>query len=171
MFNRRSASPVEGASALAKDQGAAGGVGQFVQLAPWQEPPIGSVPLFLSAKAATVGANNEVSTMATAALANLQRTMGAREQGVIRGFTLFVENPVTTTNVLWTLLVNGVPVPGANGVTILGRAASSVSRPLSLLVFVPPRQRIDVRILNVDGGAYNVGADLEGWTYSLGTRE
>ncbi len=169
MFNRRNASPVAaGGNPVGNDSGAAAGVTNFVQLAPWTDPPLSSTPLFLSAKSAiAAAANAQVSTMATAALANLTRTMNANEQGVIRGFTLFLDNPVVTSNVLWTLLVGGKPVPGLVNVTILGRAAASISRSLSVLVLVPPSNRVDVLITNVDGGAYNVGADLEGWTYQL----
>lgn len=137
--------------------------GQYQQLAPWQEPPPGSTPLFLSAKAATVGAGNVVTPAA------LQTTLQQSELGVIRGFSLFVENPTAATNVLWTLLINGAAVPGLNAVTILGRAAASVQRPLSVLVFIPAGATVGVQITNVDGGAYNVGADLEGWKYSTVT--
>lgn len=176
-WSRRSASPTgPSGSDSAQQQGQAAGIGAYTQLAPWESPPLGSVPLFLSAKTAIVGAAADVDSfidgaeLASSADNTLTRTLKASEQGVIKGFTMFIENPVTTTQVLWTLLINRVPVPGLNRVTILGRAAASVSRSVSLTVLVPPKARIDVLVLDVDGGAYNVGADIEGWTYGVAAK-
>jgi len=162
-WNRASASrvPTGGPADIGSNVGDAGGAGSFLELAPWIEPPRGSVPLFLSGFAATVGVNNEQFP------ANCQQTMKGNQMGVIKGFTLFITSMLAATDVRWSLLVNGSPVNGLNPVTILPRVVTSISRPLSTLVFVPPLATVSVRILNVDGGSYNVGADLEGWAYQI----
>jgi hypothetical protein len=164
MFRRGLGGLGEGAP-VAAHVGEAGGATNYIELAPWTSPPRGSIPFFMSGFDTFSGAASQILTPAALALAQTNDN----EMTVIAGFSMLCNDMTLATDVTWSLLVGGAPVRGLNGVRILPRIATSVQRPLSCLVFVPPLQSVKVIITNsaATPQANLVGADLEGWTYQL----
>lgn len=83
--------------------------------------------------------------------------------GVIRGFTLYISDMLTTTNVTWSLMINGASPQGYNQVTMFPRGAPFVSNAIGELVRFNGPARISVVFNNIDGGTYVVGASYSGW--------
>jgi uncharacterized ParB-like nuclease family protein len=96
--------------------------------------------------------------------AGLHYVVPAGRVGVIKTLQLFVDSPSPATVVRWQLLVGGIPVQGLNNLTVIGRAAASISQTFdNLAIIVPELQPVDVQIVDVDGGSYTVGAQFTGW--------
>lgn len=123
--------------------------------------PAGSTPIFLSAEAGIVGGGTIVTP------AGLQLQLPSDCVGVIKSIELLLDAITIASSVIWTLLINGNPVQGMDSLTILARnGAASVSSsvlPGQLTIPVPQGGTIGMRIRDVDGGPYTVGAELSGW--------
>lgn len=85
--------------------------------------------------------------------------------GIIRGYTIYVDNMLLTTNLIYTLLINGNPAPGYGSLTMFPRAAPSVSNGFDAFIRVPDGAALSVKVQNVDGGSYTVGASISGWIW------
>lgn len=93
-------------------------------------------------------------------------TLPQNNVGRIAGVIFSITNMLTTTNVTFTLTINGGPVPGYSGVTITPRISSFVEAEFSepgCRILVPNAAKIGVIFSNLDGGAYTVGASISGW--------
>lgn len=95
--------------------------------------------------------------------------------GVIRSLTISITNMLTTTNVTFTLTINGGPVPGYAALRMTPRVAPYVSNEFGepgMRVRVPVSSKIGVVFSNIDGGTYVVGASVGGWYWpeASGTR-
>lgn len=83
--------------------------------------------------------------------------------GIIRGYSIYIDNMLTTTNVIYTLLIDGNPAPGYGSLTMFPRAAPSVSNGFDAFVRIPDGATVTVKFQNMDGGSYIVGASFSGW--------
>lgn len=87
--------------------------------------------------------------------------------GVLRVLSPFVDNPTAATLLTWTVRVNGIAPNGLNGLTIIGRDASSIEKVFDQYSLeLPEGAAVDVQIAQLDVGAYRVGMQLEGWYYN-----
>lgn len=93
-------------------------------------------------------------------------TLPANCVGRIAGVIFSITNMLTTTNVTFTLTINGGPVAGYNNITITPRITSFVDAEFSApgcRVLVPNGAKIGVKFSNADGGSYVVAAAVSGW--------
>lgn len=131
-----------------------------VSLDPSLFPPAQSTPINVSANQAIVGAGARFTP------AGLVFKVPDNCYGIISTIDLLLDSILIGSNVLWTLLVNGIPVPGFNPITILGRnGAASVSKswPGPLRILIPVGGTISWTIQDVDGAAYTAGTSYYGW--------
>lgn len=151
---------VPGGVAIAPPLAPQGQADKTVFFDPSLFPPPFATPINLAANQGIVGAG----TFYTPAGLALQ--IPGNCYGVISTIDLLLDSITITSNVLWTLRINKVPVPGFNPLTILGRnGAASVSKswPGPLRILIPLGGIIDVLIEDVDGGSYTAGTALYGW--------
>lgn len=88
--------------------------------------------------------------------------------GVIGYLTIFVDAPNTTINVIWTLLLNGAPIPGWERITTFPRTANNLSIVYPGTVQIPQRSVVTVRVTNQAAtGPWTVGAEVGGWHWPL----
>ena len=83
--------------------------------------------------------------------------------GVIRGLTLYIVNMLATTNVTWTLQINGAAPQGFSALSIFPRVAPYVGNGFDACIRFTGPALIQVIFTNADGGAYTVGASYSGW--------
>ncbi len=132
-----------------------------VRLDPFLFPPPFATTINLAANQATNGANDRQFPAA------LSTAIPENCYGVISSISLMLDSILITSNVQWTILINGIAVPGFT-LTILGRngaASVSSSWPGPLRILIPLGGRVGVQILNVDGGNYTAGTQLYGWFF------
>lgn len=99
--------------------------------------------------------------------AGLQLQVPAQMIGVINVFGYGLLNMSPATDVYWTLLFDGVPVPGYEEVSPFpGLVPRLYNTESDLLIPFPQGAVISVRFTNVDGAAYDVGANYYGWYYT-----
>lgn len=107
--------------------------------------------------------------VATAAVINNANITGAtftvpdNNLAVIRGVTFYVTNMLTTTNILFSLLINDGAPSGYGGVTIFPRVAPFVGNGFESMIRFQGAAVIRCVFSNVDGGTYVVGASFSGW--------
>ena len=82
---------------------------------------------------------------------------------IIRNVALYIAPMLTTTNVVWSLTVNGQPVSGYQNLSIFPRPAAQVTNTFDS--FIRLRGPVDVAVIfsNLDGAAYQIGASYSGW--------
>lgn len=83
--------------------------------------------------------------------------------GIIRGFSISITSMLTTTNMVWSLLINGGPAGGYGSISLMPRAATFASNNFDTFIRVPSGADISVIHINGDGGTYVVGASISGW--------
>lgn len=86
---------------------------------------------------------------------------------VVTSFTIYVQNMLSTTNVLFTLLYNGNPVQGYNGLTMFPGASPRIANTFDAPIRLTGAGALTVTIQNVDGGTYLVGASISGWQWPI----
>lgn len=99
--------------------------------------------------------------------AGLRLKVPAQMIGVINvfGYGLLLMTPAT--DVFWTLLFDGNPVPGYEDVNFFpGLVPRITGTESDLVVRIPEGAEISVRFTNVDGAAYDAGANYSGWYYT-----
>jgi hypothetical protein len=114
-------------------------------------------------------------TGALAAVVNATVTFGVglfelppANVGVISYLTIFVDAPNATINVIWTLLLNGAPIPGWERITTFPRAANNLSIVYPGTIQIPQRSVVTVRVTNQAAtGPWTVGAEVGGWHWPL----
>lgn len=86
---------------------------------------------------------------------------------VIRGVSLYINNMLDTTDVRWSVVVNGNPVPGWANLTLFPRIATFVGNNFDSMIRGSGQAKIQVIYTNADGGSYKIGAALTGWYWPL----
>lgn len=97
------------------------------------------------------------------AITGTQFTVPANTLAVIRGVTLYITNMLTTTNVLWSLIIDQASPQGYNQITIFPRAAPFVSNGFDSMIRFQGPCTVQVVFQNLDGGTYVIGASYSGW--------
>jgi len=93
-------------------------------------------------------------------------TLPPARTGVIKSFGIQATNLLLTSLVFWTIMIDNSPVEGFTDVSLYPAAL-----PLSMLgwgpdetnLIVPEASTITVGVNVLDGGAYQLGAELHGW--------
>lgn len=106
-----------------------------------------------------VGANTTVTP------AGLVLQLSAGYSAVVRTVTIDANDMADTTDIRYTIRVNGAGVPGFDALRHFPRVAASVSRDFDAFIVVPDGAKLDVLITDVDGGAHKVGVSLTGWQW------
>lgn len=83
--------------------------------------------------------------------------------GVIRGVSLYINNMLATTNVDWSLLIDGQVPQGYGGLTIFPRVSPFVTNGFDCLIRFDAPAEISIVFRNLDGGSYKIGASFSGW--------
>lgn len=126
---------------------------------PWLEP-------FPDAQFFNVSANKSTSVGETGiSITGSKSQIGQGVIGVLRSFTVNINDMTPATNVVFTLMVNGGPVPGFGQISMFPRNAASVSNSFDCMIILPVSATIEVFYNNADGGSYLVGASYGGWQY------
>jgi hypothetical protein len=81
----------------------------------------------------------------------------------ISGLNLEIAPMLATTNVLWSLVMNGQAFPGYQNVSIFPRAAAFVSNAFDTFLRGRGEVTLSVIFTNIDGGVYTIGAAFSGW--------
>ena len=87
----------------------------------------------------------------------------------ISSVSTYIDNMLTTTNVLWSVLVNGAPanVPGFQNLRMFPRAAPFVGNTFDAFLLLQGPATITLQYQNIDGGTYIIGGALSGWTWNM----
>lgn len=124
-----------------------------------------------SGSASSVGVETGTNITLLPAIVNGLLEMPDQNIGIIRGFTISISNMLTTTNVTWTLLVNGAPAGGYGAIKMFPRASAFVGNSFDTFIRVPDGGTVSVQFSNVDGGTYVIGASLSGWYWPIASGE
>jgi hypothetical protein len=96
-------------------------------------------------------------------------TVPPHSRGVVREFSADVNNLLTSSAITWALRIGGAPVPGWT-YTQFPFASPHVT--ISLLAItdrwgieIPGGSTVDVLITVADGGTYQLGTNIAGWTF------
>lgn len=131
-----------------------------LELPPYLYPPFTSTAFNLADASATAGVGQIINP------AGLVLEIPDNCYASINQIDLLLDGITAASQVFWRLLINGIPVPGWNALTILPRSgAASVNRGWGpqLGIKVPLGGIIGVQIQNFDGAAYTVGTQVYGW--------
>lgn len=92
--------------------------------------------------------------------------------GVLKLVAFQVLNMLATTDIDYSLRVNGGAVPGIGALTMIGRPAAYVEQESdNLTVRAPENALVDALVTVNDGGTYTVGFRYEGWYYPRAVAE
>lgn len=83
--------------------------------------------------------------------------------GIVRVFSVGLDDMTQATNMIFSLRVNQRPVPAWGSFRLFPGVAARVTASVGTWVLVPPNSEISVAITNVDGAVYLVGAGYSGW--------
>lgn len=123
-------------------------------------PPAGSTGVFLTDSEPSIGANT------TVVFPGMAFAPPPGMVAVIDSLSVLVDGIVITTNVQFSLAVNGALVPGFSQIALLPRNGATfaglVLGPF-LRIPVPLGGKLAAQALNVDGGAYTLGMQARGW--------
>lgn len=86
---------------------------------------------------------------------------------VLTSVTFYITGLLTTTNVTFSVLGNRSSLSGFDKVRIFPGAAARVTDNYSVQLRIPAGALLEVQFNNNDGGNYQVGAKLFGWTWPL----
>lgn len=139
------------------DVGVGQGVPKVLQIFPWwlYKPPTGIDVNKLDANVFLAPGVFDFTTLGL--------TLSQSQIGIIRGIDLYVNDMTETTDVTFTLAINGAAIPGYGQLTPFPRTAASVSQSFDTFIFLPSGSIVTVQAENFDGGAYAVGFGYQGW--------
>jgi hypothetical protein len=99
------------------------------------------------------------------AITNSAFTLADGNVGVLRSFTVYITDMLASTDVTYSLFVNGGPAPGFGSIKMFPRVASSLSNSFDCVLHLPVAAKLEVFYTNTDGGSYIVGASYSGWQH------
>lgn len=88
--------------------------------------------------------------------------------GIMRSFNLNVNNLLATSDIVFSILVNGGAIQGHDELRVFPRAAASVSEgfsPEETVLPLPEGARVSFRVTVTDAVAYQLGISWRGWYY------
>lgn len=123
------------------------------------------MPIPDSQEIAVLGYEDTTGVGDTGTIANTEYTLGQGNIGVLRSFSVYIDDMTTATDVTFSLRINGAPAPGYGAIKMFPRLAASVSNSFDCMLILPVKAKVEVVFLNTDGGAYKVGAGFNGWEH------
>jgi hypothetical protein len=112
-----------------------------------------------------MGQEDSVGAVTQEFITGASMTIGKGNIGVLRSFTVYVNDMLPTTDIQFTLMVAGGPAPGFGQIKMFPRTAASVANTFECVIFLPTEAKIDAYFTQVDGGTYKVGVAYSGWQY------
>ena len=88
--------------------------------------------------------------------------------GTLESVIFGVDALLTTSDLRFTVLLNGAPMSGFSRIRIFPGNAARVTNAFDVKVDLPDGAHLQVTFENNDGGTYQVGAELSGFTYTQG---
>ena len=137
--------------------------GELMRLPPSFVPPSGSQDFQATGRSTVAG------PATTAVLALSTFTIPRGSVGYIRSLGFDVNAVSVTTDISFSLLFNGAPVPGWFNIRLFPRAASSASlayTPDETFIWVPDGQTISISVTVTDAASYLIGAVYHGWYFA-----
>jgi hypothetical protein len=119
-------------------------------------PIPGATEFYKSAVAASAGAG-------TITPAGLALQLPASSLGIVRVFGVGLDDMTQATRVTFSLRVNQIPVPAWGAFDMFPGVAARVTSTSDTWIVLPSGCLVDVQVINVDGAAYQVGANYSGW--------
>lgn len=87
--------------------------------------------------------------------------------GVVAGVTIFVNAPLATLDITFSLRNNGGPVQGWDQLEPFATAANAIIIPFPGTLQIPGGSQLDVLVTNNSAaGPWDVGANIAGWSWS-----
>ncbi len=156
---RPAAGPAGSAAGAPPPSTAIAGSSPGLLLDPYLFPPTNATPLFGTDLQPSVNAGT------VTLLPGCTLQVPDNNVGVIASITVLLDQIVITSNVVWSILVNGITPPGYNQLRVIPRsgAAAVGVQFVPTRLELPPLAIVTVQAQNIDGGAYNLGAQLYGW--------
>ncbi len=147
-------------------QGRAGGAGGalaplFVRTVPpvsVVKPPTGN-DFVKYTTTATVNAANSPFVVASYAVPD-------GSTGFLRSFELQVQNVLATSDIVWAIRIDRIPVPGLGAIPVLAAVIPVWSQDWSsdeVFLEIPPASTLDLVVTVNDGAAYAIGGLFHGW--------
>jgi hypothetical protein len=130
---------------------------------PWIQRIASAQDYFLQADGVALGAGPALTVTPAALTYVLPRGW----RGQVSGVTIFIDAPTTSLDVNFTLLYNGVPVPGFTNLRSFPRAATNLSIDFSGPTLVPVGSTISMNITNNNASTWTVGASVTGWIWPV----
>jgi hypothetical protein len=90
-------------------------------------------------------------------------TLPSGSVGIIRSLQISLTNMLTTTDVSFSLLINGGPAGGYGVLKMTPRVAPYVSNTFDTFIRVPNNAKVNIVFSNIDGGSYIIGGSIGGW--------
>lgn len=105
----------------------------------------------------------------TATLAGLDINVPQGYRCRVSSVSTYIDNMLITTNVTWSVLVNGAPAPvsGFQNLRMFPRSAPFVGNTFDAFLLISGPADITVQFTNGDGGTYQIGAALSGWIWNI----
>lgn len=126
---------------------------------PWLEP-IPDAQFFN-----VMGQEDSVGASTGNFITNAAYALGKGNVGVLRSFTVYVNDMVATTDIQFTLMINGGPAPGFGTIKMFPRVAASVANTFECMIILPSDSKVDAYFTQTDAGSYKVGVAYSGWEY------
>lgn len=143
-----------GASAPTVAQGGAGPVVRF--LPDW-------VPIPSSIEFNTLGQRASTLIESDVELVSAGFTLNPSQLARIASVNLFVVNLTATSQLSFTIKINGGGVDGWTSVAVFPGTTARLAENFGSYIRVPAGGKVQVFYTNADGGSYTVGAALSGW--------
>lgn len=120
-----------------------------------------------SGSATSVGAETGTAITMLPTISNALVKLPDQNIGILRGFAVYITNMLTTTNVSWTLMINGSPAGGYGAIKLFPRASAFVGNSFDCFIRIPDGAKVGVEFTNTDGGSYIIGASFSGWYWPI----
>lgn len=111
-----------------------------------------------------------VTGVSTLVFSKTTLTLPQQSLGVIRNVNIFAGSAVglsATTNLQFTIRINGAGAPGWTNRTFFPRVASSLEQPFDAFIHLPAGCTVDAIVKDVDGGTYQAGIWFTGWFWPV----
>lgn len=136
-----------------------GGTGPVVRFLPDWIPIPSSIEFNTLGQAASVAVENNVE------LAAAGFTLAATQLARIASVNLFVVNLTASSQLSFTIRINGANVDGWTNVAVFPGNTARLADNFGSYIRCPMGAKVQVFYTNADGGTYTVGAALSGWKW------
>lgn len=108
---------------------------------------------------------NDFAAAGTVSPAALQFTVPEGFLGVIKTFSAYQNDAVATSDIHWSILLNGIAAPGYDDITMFPRLAGFASVGDDIAIDLREDMKVSISIRKVDAAVQKVGAAVTGWFY------